>query len=285
MISKPGHFLLVLFACLAVGTTTVNSQALDEWSRVRGTVVDSDNVPLVDARVEITNDDMGREYSSTTKRKGQFSCNRIMPGSYSYLVSKEGYKSVNGSFSVIPKGRQTLAIILVKETPGEAITRKKAIDLYNEGVELSRGGKTEEAIARLEESIDLNPGIGDAWYNLGVLLLEKDRTDEAEIALLTALELNPEIEMAGMALAELYFQQGNALVDQGRFDVAYDVLSEALALDSEHPHVNYLLGMLCVKRNDDKGAISYFENYLLLAPGSGYAAEVRSALDELLNGD
>lgn len=284
MNQTPGHFLMVVLICLAIAVPIVYGQALDEWSRVRGTIVDADNAPIAETLVEITHESMGREYSWKTKRKGQFSCNRIMPGTYSYLVSKEGYKSVSGLFTVIPKSRQTLEILLVMETPGEAITQKRAIDLYNEGVELSWSGKTDEAIQKLEESIDLNPEIGNAHYNLGVLLLEKDRTDEAEIALLNALELDPKIEMAGVALAELYFQQGNTLVDRDQFDVAFDVLSEAFSFDSEHPQVNYLLGLLCVRKSDDGNALRYFENYLRLAPDSDHSAEVKSALEKLLDG-
>jgi tetratricopeptide (TPR) repeat protein len=171
--------------------------------------------------------------------------------------------------------------VLVGETPNEAIQIKNSFELYNQGVRLSKSGDYVEAIEKFEESIELNPDIAEAHHNLGAIYVELDRTEEAEIAFLNALDVAPDLSSSKEALAEMYSKQGDELVEAGLLDVAFNVLTKALSYDQDHAHVNYLLGVLYVKRDEEEKAIQHFKEYLRFATDSKYTDEAREALERL----
>ena len=72
----------------------------------------------------------------------------------------------------------------------------------NLGIVLGNAGKTEEAIAALEKTAELNPtSAGQAYYNLGAVMTNTGRTAAAVEAFKKAIEFDPEN-------AEAYYQLG-----------------------------------------------------------------------------
>jgi Flp pilus assembly protein TadD len=88
-------------------------------------------------------------------------------------------------------------------------------------------GKIDEAINRLAQAVELQPG--DAWAqnNLGLALVKVGRFDEAELSYRKALELNPRYLKAHENLGSLYLQTGRLDAAISSFQAATEIEPDA----------------------------------------------------------
>lgn len=101
----------------------------------------------------------------------------------------------------------TATVVLLPFYTAPSATERAKV-LYEEGLKLFAENEEEQAIARLQDAIDLDPNLADAYESLGVILGRHNRYDEA-IALMKRLaELDPECVMAHTNLSVFYLKQG-----------------------------------------------------------------------------
>ena len=88
---------------------------------------------------------------------------------------------------------------------------EEAERLYQESLTLFRTGNLDQAIAKLEEVLVLDPQQLDALETLGVLYSKVDRLDEAIEAMNRLAKLSPNHIMAHTNLSRFYVQKGMIL--------------------------------------------------------------------------
>lgn len=107
-----------------------------------------------------------------------------------------------------------LAAVELDDTSGEAWWQ---VALSYESL-----GKPEQAIAALQETVELIPHGANVWARLGDLLMKQGETDEARDAFETAIELNQDQPRALAGLAQIYAEDD----DQGQDDDEISVLQK-----------------------------------------------------------
>jgi tetratricopeptide (TPR) repeat protein len=100
----------------------------------------------------------------------------------------------------------------------------EAVERNNQGVELLKQGKIEEAIGPLLKSVELNPKDPNVRMNLAYAYDRQGRVDNAIIQYQKAIELNPRDSVARNNLGVLYNKTG-------RYDEAIRELEKALEID------------------------------------------------------
>lgn len=95
------------------------------------------------------------------------------------------------------------------------------------GITLLRLDRTEEGVAELQRSVQLNPYDGRTRYKLGIGLARLGRNDEALVSLEQAVKLSPNV-------ADHHWRLGEELRRQGMEMQAREAIREALDLDPGH---------------------------------------------------
>jgi protein O-mannosyl-transferase len=121
-------------------------------------------------------------------------------------------------------------------------------------------GKLDEAIARFEEALRLQPGYADAHFDLGLALSRiPGRREEAVAQYETALSLEP-------SFVEAHNNLGLALMGLGRTQDAIGQFQEALSLEPDHTKAHYNLANALSETGRTQDAIAQYEEALRLNP-------------------
>jgi tetratricopeptide (TPR) repeat protein len=83
--------------------------------------------------------------------------------------------------------------------------------LYQESLELYHSGNLSQAIAKLEESLTLDPAFSDALETLGILYSKADRLEDAIETMKRLAKASPNHVMAHANLSRFYVQKGMIL--------------------------------------------------------------------------
>ncbi len=239
-----------------------------------------------------------RTFSTTTER---FEITRYSPDVIAisvYLNPKED------SRTRLKNGRHT-----VSSREANAAIPKKARQAYKRSVELSKRGKTREAVEELRRAISIYPEYFQAYNDLGVAYMKLDLIEDATRALERSISLdpqalNPRLNLgianvrrqdfvsaepslreaisidASAPLAHLYL--GITLWKTGRIEEAEDEFARALSLGgSDIAIAHYYLGQLYAERDRVADAVAELESYLKQKPSSDDAQRAREKLADL----
>jgi predicted Zn-dependent protease with MMP-like domain len=130
-------------------------------------------------------------------------------------------------------------------------------DCLDQAMEASHGGRTEEALAWLDEALRAHPDGAEAHNGRGEILWDEGRIDEALHEFRRALEADPKFVTAHLNRAELLIE------DLGEFEQALGLCDELLAGDPELPRldrgteaeVHYLKAKAVFYLDDLEGAL------------------------------
>ena len=141
----------------------------------------------------------------------------------------------------------------VRDTPDDFEAHHELALYYLEA------GRIDEATARFEQTLGLNPRFAAAYYNLGIILAGQGRLDEAEGRFHQALATDPEHVDA---LTNL----GVVLQARGRLDDAAGHYRRAIEIDPEaaDAHLNLAVALQSLGRVDD--AIVSYRRALAIRP-------------------
>jgi tetratricopeptide (TPR) repeat protein len=168
-------------------------------------------------------------------------------------------------------------------------------ELYeNVASEEAKQGKTDEAFEHLNKALTLQPDSPSAYANLGVVLAQKGKVDEAIMQYKKALEFksdSPEVlNNLAMALAEkkgevneafsnlnkvmqirpwyaeAYYNMGNLLLKQKKFDAAIEQYNKAIQFKPDYPKAYGNLAVALLSQGKTEDAIIHFKEAVRLQP-------------------
>jgi len=187
---------------------------------------------------------------------------------------------------------------------GEAGREAKRV--YNEGVQLDRGGDSEAAYAKFLQAAEMDPSLDLANKAIMAAAFKTKRFDEAAKAAERILVINPVNPEALRVRYDSYVGLGDnekvfeALVDLGAVDqefVSSSLLQKAgemynsgdsanaakmykkvLEVNPNHAKSHYQLGIISVQSGDNAAAKAHFEKFLAMAPDDPDASTAKEMM-------
>jgi tetratricopeptide (TPR) repeat protein len=312
---------LWLAACAAAVALAVALPATAQSTGiVKGVVLDATGQPVENAKVTILSTGSNRSFDVKTNKKGEFVQIGLPPGPYNVSAEKDKVTSNTQPVSVRVSAPAEARLVMgaggggaSKETAAKNAELKKA---FEEGVNASRTGNHDEAIAKFEQAATLNPNCYDCHYNIAFSYSQKKEYDKAEAEYKKAIELKADYVEAYNGLANIYnaqrkfdeaaaasakatelagaapgalaggnadamFNQGVILWNAGKIAEAKKQFEATIAAKPDHAEAHYQLGMALVNEGNLQGAAAEFEKYLQIAPSGANAATAKSLLAQL----
>ena len=127
-----------------------------------------------------------------------------------------------------------------------------------------QAGRIQDAQARLNEALRLDPHDAEAHSNLGTVLQMQGRLAEATPHLETALKLKPNDD-------RIRFNLANGLTAAGKTGDAIRELQRAIAINPENADAHFNLAMLLGPQNRLDEAIAHLKRVVDLSPRNGEA--------------
>lgn len=323
---------VVMSLCFAVSASAQISTISDSESQtglggmnsIVGTVFAPSGRPL-ESRVRIRLSTMTRgDRIFTTNQNGNFAFRGLPAGSYTVVIDKEeAYKPLSQSVDIIqfrgsPAQTYTLNIRLefkdrVEVKPAVvnaefANVPKKALEHYNEAIELGKKKDHLGAIEQLKLAVTEYPSFTQALNEMGVQYLKLSRLQEADDAFREALKIDPEsfpaltnrgianvmMKRYGEAVpvlrkavkkhdqAVVHYFLGQALANLGLFDEAEKELLTAIKLGKEEmKEAHRILAIIYSSRGAKQQAANELETYLKLSPDTPDAEKLKEMIRKL----
>jgi tetratricopeptide (TPR) repeat protein len=162
--------------------------------------------------------------------------------------------------------RATAALVLGLITgavnwPLLSSARMRAITETNLGTALHEAGRFDEAVARYEKAIAVQPDYAPAYNNLGVTLRAQGKVDAAIAIYERGLRLDDEYP-------DLHFNLANALLAQNRADEAAAHLKTSLAGEPDSAATHNNLGTALAAKGQYEQAVAEFRAAIAMEPTS-----------------
>lgn len=131
---------------------------------------------------------------------------------------------------------------------------QSAKELYEEGLQLRKDGKSKEAIERFKRAIALKPDYTDALYEMGWCQNEtKDYNG--------AIQSLRKVRQEWSAVAKVHFELGYAFEKSSQNDSATASYKRCLAINNEYSLAWKQLGVMAYQADDAKTALENFAKY------------------------
>ena len=240
----------------------------------------------------------------TTDASGKLTLTKVTPRRHTVRVRANGFKETSVP---LVAGRRAISVKLVqttseaeltfqnaetaRETARDDAARQKSVDLYRESIKLraSHGaahvglarvlldlGKFNDALEEIDAAREARPSYAEASAVEGRIYREQGNTDLAIRSFRRSIR-----EGAGFQ-PEAHVGLARVLEDKGQYAEAVVELRAAIdQLSDSEPVIYQMLGAAYEKLEKPKEAVAAYEKYLQLAPNGGYAAAIRSILDQL----
>lgn len=187
----------------------------------------------------------------------------------------------------------------------------KAKKEFQKGREEASKGKFDSALQHLSKAVQIYPKYAVAWNDLGRVQLHKNDLANATTSFQHSIDadasyVSPYGGLADIALKAQQWKQLVELTDKllalnpvnfpgywfdnalgnyflANFDTAEKSAQRGLNADPTHqvPRLEYLLGMILVKKRDYPGALTHVQNYLRLQPNPSDRDTVEKQIAEL----
>jgi tetratricopeptide (TPR) repeat protein len=306
--------VLALVLALAVCAPAVAQST----GMVKGRVVDAEGKPVADARITVEFPAGGRKNETKTNGKGEYIQIGLVPGEYKVTATKDkiGTQMFQVRVRVGAPAELNFQLTPTSGLTAEDTKKNAAIQAtFNAGVEASKSGNHDAAIAKFTEAAGLMPNCADCYYNIGFAYAQKQQWAEAEAAYKKSIEFKPDSSEAYNGLATIYnsqkkfdqaaaasakaaelsggaagavgasaealYNQGVILWNGGKYAEAKVQFESAIKADPKMADAHYQLGMANLNLGQLPAAIAAFEGYLAAAPNGPKAAEVKTFLTQL----
>ncbi len=198
---------------------------------------------------------------------------RIKPGVHNYVVSLDGYHSVQGSFSLASGENKTLQVDLAPMQTVEKNATMEQDDFYYSGLNALRNGNYPTAISDLTRYIEKKPSSADAFFHraeannallkpanayddyvhAAELYQVKGKFNEAVASYGRAIEIDDKTPTAYLGRAASYMNKGEELAAIGDYD-------KVIYLDRRNFQAYFGLGEARYRQGQYKQAIEQFKN-------------------------
>lgn len=199
-----------------------------------------------DARLIVNGETLGK--GNTTYRK-------LMPGTHTATVVKDGYRTWKGKINLKPGETYTLSVNLEKAAAESAEPEYTAEDFYESGVTMLSRGDAESAIRDLTQAIAMDPSMGDAYFKRAQANMDVSETTQAEADYVRAGEIYRTQKRMSTALdafnraLEINSKSVPALINRGDIyslqentSAAMDDYQDALKANKNNFRANFELG-------------------------------------------
>ncbi len=313
------HPWLVAIAAVAALATALPAAA-QSTGLVKGIVKDDKGQPVDGAKITIEfQEGVNRKFDGKTDKKGEFLQIGLQPGAYKITAEKDKLTAAQVVRVRIGQTVEASLVLGAAAAAGGAEAAKKGAELkkaFDEGVEASRAGRQDDAIAAFTHAVEVNPTCYDCYYNIGFAQSQKKDYEKAEASYKKAIELKPDYAEAYSGLANIYnaqrkfdeaaaasakagelgggaagaagggsadgmFNQGVILWNAGKVAEAKKEFEAVIAANPNHAEAHYQLGMALVNEGNLAGAASEFETYLKLSPSGPNAAQAKALVAQL----
>ena len=314
----PWLFVLATLAAFALAAPA----AAQNSGMVKGVVKDAQGQPVEGAKVTVELiEGVTRKFETTTGRKGDYIQIGLPSGTYRVTVDKDKLGSLSREVRVRAAQQATADFVLARGG-GEGLSQEQIAKntelqkLFTAGLEASRAGNQDEAIARFTEAATMNANCYDCYYNIGFAATQKKDYAQAETAFKKAIELKADYADAYNGLATIYnsqrkfdeaaaagakaaelsggasgalgggnadalYNQGVILWNGGKIAGAQKEFRAVIQINPTHAEAHYQLGMALVNEGNLAGAATEFEKYLELAPTGPNAAQAKALVGQL----
>jgi Flp pilus assembly protein TadD len=287
---------------------------------VKGVVTDAQGQPVDGAKVNIDmTEGVNRHFETKSNKKGEFVQIGLPSGTYTVTAEKEKLAAPPSQIRVSIGRPAEVRLVL---GAGGAISKEAAAKnaelkkVFEDGVNASRAGNHDEAIAAFKKAAELNSTCFDCYYNMAFSYTQKKDWDQAEASYKKALELKADYAEAYNGLANIYnaqrkfdqaaeaskkamelsgagggasaggnadamFNQGVILWNAGKIADAKKQFESAVAANPNHAEAHYQLGMALVNEGNLNAAAEQFDTYLKLAPTGPNAATAKGILSTI----
>jgi tetratricopeptide (TPR) repeat protein len=263
MTSRTAKVVLSIAALIAVAAGPAFSQAGRGKGRLGGTVTGPDGAPLAGVKVTLTfSENSGLSMEATTGKKGDWSFIGLGTGNWTLTASAPGCepfeKSVNVSqLDVNPKVQ--IAMKKAEKASG-VLSDEKSVELLEQGNQLYKDGKYDEAIAAYQKFQEANPGLYQIQISVADCYREKGEHEKAialynEAIALSASDATLGKEMAARSLAGI----GNSYLKQGKLEEAQGFFQKSIETSPNDEILAYNVGEIYFSSQSLDQAIRYFE--------------------------
>jgi tetratricopeptide (TPR) repeat protein len=314
------HFWLAAGAALFALAIALPAAA-QSTGMVKGVVKDASGQPVDGAVVTISmTEGVNRKFDTKSNKKGEFVQIGLPPGAYTIIAEKDKQPSGPVTIRVRVGTPSEANLVIGAGGPGAGVSKEAAaknVELkksFEEGIEASKAGNFDDAIAKFTHAAEVKPDCFDCYYNIGYMYSQKKDYDNAETAYKKAIELKADYGEAYNGLANIYnaqrkfdqaaeaskkameiggapgaagaaggnadamFNQGVILWNAGKIADAKKQFEAAVAANPNHAEAHYQLGMALVNEGNLAGAATEFDTYLKLAPTGPNAATAKGIL-------
>lgn len=317
-------FISNTIAQIAGGMNETTSTSLGGNNFIAGTVFSPVGTPInMRLRLRLSSPTAG-EYITTTDDRGQFVFSGLSSGNYTVTIDGDNdFQTASQQVEVLQtRGRQTYNIsfrLIENKKPTakpEVINKsaigipKKALDLYQKSLPLSKDGKYKEAIEQLNLAIGEYPKFTMAFNELAVQYLKLNELEKAEEALKSALKIDAEayepLVNYGIVLfrqkkyaesetelknvlklkdsAVVYYYLGRSQTSLEKYDDAEKAFFSAIKIgEGEMKEAHRMLANMYIAKGDNKKALEQLTTYLNLVPNAPDAAHLRQVIEQLKN--
>ena len=311
------HLFRSLLA-IAVALGLAVPAAAQSTGMVKGKVVDAKGEPIEGAKIVIEyTEGVNRKNETKTNKKGEFIQIGLFPGTYRVTASKEkvGQQSFETRVRIGNASEINFQLSPVSGLTDEDKQKNAAIQAtFQAGIDASRSGQHDAAIAKFTEAAALMPTCHDCYYNIGFAYAQQQKYAEAETAYRKAIELKPSSAEAYNGLATIYnaqkkfddaaaasakaaefaggvagggagaeaiYNQGVIFWNAGKYAEAKAQFEKAIGLKPDMADAHYQLGMANLNLGQIPEAVTAFEGYLKVAPDGPHAAGAKNAVGAL----
>jgi len=266
-----GVTLIFLFGFILGTATTAKTQ--ETGISIHGKVTDEKGKPIPGAIISFVNKNNGVTFQAKSDKKGNYSRLNLDPGIYNISCSKKGYvtqmaqnlRIFGGGVDAqgqLRRRRYTLNFVLKK---AEKVNAKQ---LFEQAIQAFRNRDVDNAIAKLNQYIQLVPNNPGAYVLLGRGYYLKKQWKESNEAYGKFLSLKPK-----NITYQDYFIMGEVSLKLGDKDKAEEYFNKAAEMQANNPQLYYYIGATYYNNKIYDKAAEKFKKAMELKPD--YANAVR----------
>lgn len=289
---------------LVLGSTMAWAQSNNQIS-VK--CVDSAGNAVSKAEVQIMEVRSGNIKDEETNRQGVAEFKKLRDGVYRVWARKEGYAPAFHEFIIAENGASEQVTLQLEPGDPEKVlyfednaVATQAVQLLQESASLLQQQKFDEAEAKLQESLAINPSEPNAYFNLALVHINRGNWDKVEKNLKKAQELllvyqkanpgNPALQQQldavqrELDLIPLRRLAGEieAAMDSKDFETALAKLDEMVKLQPTNPSVYYNQALALIQMNRLPEASEKLDKAIELAPDEQALKDLKNRIGEVV---